>query len=68
MEKVVSFIDNIIIGIEEEEGYDEVVKEVIRRLTKNNLYIKSEKYKLSGTVRTGVEVHRMDSEMSRLVE
>jgi len=68
MEKVVSFIDNIIIGIEEEEGYDEVVKEVMRRLTKNNLYIKSEKYKLSGTVHTGVEVHRMDSEMSRLVE
>jgi len=68
MEKVVSFIDNIIIGIEEEEGYDEVVKEVMRRLTKNNLYIKSEKYKLSGIVHTGVEVHRMDSEMSRLVE
>jgi len=45
MGKVVSFIDNIIIGIEEKEGYDEVVEEVVRRLTKNNLYIKSEKYK-----------------------
>ena len=41
----ISFIDNIIIGIKEEKGYNEVIEEVIKRLVENNLYIKSEKYK-----------------------
>jgi len=31
--------------MEEEEGYDELVEEVVRRLVENNLYIKPEKYK-----------------------
>ena len=43
--KVASFIDNVIVGIEEEEGYDKIVEEVVRRLVENNLYVKSEKYK-----------------------
>ena len=43
--KVVSFIDNVIVGIEEEEGCDEVVEEIVKRLVKNNLYVKPEKYK-----------------------
>jgi len=30
--EVASSIDNIIIGIDEEKGYDEVVKEIVRRL------------------------------------
>jgi len=42
--EVVSFIDNIIIGMEEKEGYDKVV-EVVRRLIGNNLYVKPEKCK-----------------------
>ena len=40
-----AFIDNIIVGIEEEEGYDELVADIIKRLEENNLYIKLEKYK-----------------------
>jgi len=28
--EVVSFIDNIIVGMEEEEGHDEVVEEVVK--------------------------------------
>ena len=40
-----SFIDNVIVRIEEEEEYDEVVEKVIEKLTENNLYIKLEKYK-----------------------
>ena len=40
-----SFIDDIIIGIEDKEGYDETVKEVVKRLVKNDLYIKPEKCK-----------------------
>ena len=43
--KVVSFIDNIIVRIEEEERYNEVVEEVVKMLVENNLYVKSENYK-----------------------
>ena len=43
--KMAAFIDNIIVGIEEEEGYDELVADIIKRLEENNLYIKLEKYK-----------------------
>ena len=45
MGKVVMFIDDIIIGTEEEEVHDELVAEVIRRLEENNLYVKPEKCK-----------------------
>ena len=40
-----SFTDNIIIGTEREEGCDEIVKEVVKRLAENDLYIKLEKCK-----------------------
>ena len=43
--KVASFIDDIIIGAETEEEYDELVEEVVRRLAENDLYVKLEKYK-----------------------
>jgi len=43
--KVASFIDDIIVRIEEEAGYDEVVEEVVKRLAENNLYVKPEKCK-----------------------
>ena len=43
--KVISFIDDIIIGTEGKEGYDKLVKEVVRRLAENDLYVKPEKCK-----------------------
>ena len=43
--KVVSFINDVIIGTETEEEHDELVEEVVRRLAENDLYIKLEKYK-----------------------
>ena len=43
--KVAAFIDDIIVGTEMEEGHDEIVAEVIRRLEKNDLYVKPEKCK-----------------------
>jgi len=43
--KVAAFIDNMIIGIETEEGHDEIVAEVVRRLEENDLYVKPEKCK-----------------------
>ena len=43
--KVASFINNVIVRMEKKEGYDEVVKEILKRLAENNLYVKLEKYK-----------------------
>jgi len=43
--KVVSFMNNVIVGTEEEKEHDKIVKEVVRRLVENDLYIKLEKYK-----------------------
>jgi len=44
-EKMASFIDDMIIGMEEEEEYNKIVKEVVKRLVKNYLYVKPEKCK-----------------------
>jgi len=41
--KVVAFVDNVLIETEIEEGHDEIVEEVLKRLEENNLYIKPEK-------------------------
>ena len=43
--KVAAFIDDVIVGTETEEGYDELVAEVIKRLEENDLYIKLEKFR-----------------------
>ena len=45
IKKVISFMDNILIEIENKEEHNKIVKEVVRKLVKNNLYIKLEKYK-----------------------
>ena len=44
--EVASFIDNVIVKIEEEKEHDKVVEEVVRRLTENDLYVKLEKKKM----------------------
>ena len=41
--KVVAFVDNVLVGTETEEGHNEIVEEILRRLEENNLYIKLEK-------------------------
>ena len=43
--KVAVFIDDVIIGTESEEGHDELVAEVVKRLEENDLYVKPEKCK-----------------------
>jgi len=43
--KVAVFIDDVIVGTETEEGHDELVVEVIKRLEENDLYVKPEKCK-----------------------
>jgi len=42
-EKVVVFIDDIIVATETEEGHNKIVEEVLRRLEENNLFVKPEK-------------------------
>jgi len=43
--KIAAFIDDVIVEMEEEEGHDEIVAEVVKRLEENNLYVKPEKCK-----------------------
>jgi len=45
IERVAAFIDNIIVGMEDEEGHNELIAEIIKRLEENDLYVKLEKYK-----------------------
>jgi len=42
-EKVAVFVDNMLVGTETEEGHNEIVEEILRRLKENDLYIKPEK-------------------------
>jgi len=39
----VAFVDNVLVGTETEEGHDEIVEEILRRLEENDLYVKPEK-------------------------
>ena len=41
--KVVVFVDDVLIETETEEGHDELVEEVLKRLEENDLYVKLEK-------------------------
>ena len=42
-EKVAVFVDDVLVGTETEEGHDEIVEEILKRLEENDLYIKPEK-------------------------
>ena len=41
--KVVVFVDDVLIGTDGEEGHDEIVAEVLKRLEENDLYVKPKK-------------------------
>jgi len=41
----VTFIDDILVATDTEEGHDKLVEEVLRRLEENNLFVKPEKCK-----------------------
>ena len=43
LKDIVVFIDDVMIAMETEEGHDEIVEEVLRRLEENNLFVKPEK-------------------------
>jgi len=40
-----TFIDDILVAMDTEEGHDELVEKVLKRLEENNLFVKPEKYK-----------------------
>jgi len=40
-----TFIDNILVATDTKEGHNELVKEVLRRLEENDLFVKPEKCK-----------------------
>jgi len=71
-DKVANFIDNIIIGTEREKRHDDLVKEVVRRLAENNLYIKLEKYKWKirevGFLRVVIEPEEIKMEKNKMKE
>ena len=41
--KVTAFVDNILVGTETEEEHNKIVEEVLKRLEKNDFYVKLEK-------------------------
>ena len=42
--EVAAFIDDVMIATETEKEHDEIVEEVLRRMEKNDLFVKPEKY------------------------
>jgi len=36
---IIAFVDNVLVGTEIEEGHDEIIEEILKRLEKNDLYI-----------------------------
>jgi len=41
--KVAAFIDDVLVGIEMEEEHGEIIKEILKKLEENDLYIKLKK-------------------------
>ena len=42
--KVVTFVDNVLVETKTKEEHNEIIEEVLRRLEKNDLYVKPKKY------------------------
>jgi len=40
---IAAFIDDVMVGMETKEGYDDIVEEVLRRIVENDLFVKLEK-------------------------
>jgi len=43
-ENMAVLIDSVIVGMEIEKEYNNIVEEVLRRMAENNLFVKLEKY------------------------
>jgi len=43
-ENVAAFINNMMMGTKMEKGHNNIVKEVLRRMVENDLFVKPKKY------------------------
>ena len=43
IENIAAFMDDVLVGTEDEKKYDDIVEEILRRMEANNLYLKLEK-------------------------
>ena len=41
--KMAVFVDDVLVGTDSEQGHNEIVAEVLKRLEENDLYVKPEK-------------------------
>jgi len=41
--EVAAFMDDVLVGTEDEKRHDKIVEEVLRRMEENDLYVKPEK-------------------------
>jgi len=41
--EITAFMDNVLVGTEEKKRHDEIVEKVLRRIEKNDLYVKPKK-------------------------
>ena len=64
---IATFINDILVAIDTEEGYDELVKKVLKRLEENDLFVKPEKckWKVREVEFLGVVIRPKGVEMQR---
>jgi len=69
-EKVAAFIDNVLVGTKTEKRYNKIVKEVLKRLEKNDLYVKLEKCvwkaRKIGFLRVVIRPNRIEKEKEKM--
>ena len=44
VEDIVVFINNVMVEMEIEKRYDDIIEEVLRKMAENDLFVKPEKY------------------------
>ena len=68
--KVTMFVDDVLVETETEEEHNEIVKEVLKRLEKNDFYVKPEKYvwkvRKIGFLEAIIEPNRIEIEKEKV--
>ena len=69
---VAALVDNMIVEMEIEEGYDDIMKKVLRKVVENNLFVKLEKYMWKvreiGFLRVVIRLDKMKIEKEKVQE
>ena len=67
---VAALVDNMIVEMEIEEGYDDIMKKVLRKVVENNLFVKLEKYMWKvreiGFLRVVIRLDKMKMEKEKV--